>query len=430
MIGERLRRARNNTFRSLRVRNYRLYFQGQLISICGTWMQVIAQALLVLDLSHDNGLAAGTSIAIQFLPTLVFGAYAGVFVDRFDKRQLMIITQVLMAVNALVLAGLTLGNVVSLWMIYAIVFANGLVNCVDMPLRQAFVSEMVGEEDLSNAVSLNTAIFNSARIVGPAVAAVVLVFTSKGICFLLNATSYLAVIACLARMRTSELQQPERAPRAKGQVREGIRYTWSHRQVRYVALLVGVFGAVAFNFNVTLPLVARLVFHNERTFSAMTVAMGVGSLVGALLTASRKAPNVHLLLAALIGFSVMDVLAASSPNVALMLVCLALMGLCSITFLSTANALIQLSVEATMRGRVMALYSLVLLGGTPVGNVLAGWVANVASPRWALALGGFGTSAGLALLGSRVRQPPVMTGQLREVVDDESVVDEATVIGN
>jgi MFS family permease len=432
VIPARVRNAGNNTFRSLRVRNYRLYFEGQLISICGTWMQTIAQALLVLDLSHDNGLAAGFVIAIQFVPTLCLGALAGVFVDRFDKRTLMMWTQGLMAFNALVLATLALTGVDELWMVYAVVLANGLVTTVDLPLRQSFVSEMVGEDDLSNAVALNSAIFNSARIIGPAVAAVVLWVTneSAGACFLVNAASYFAVIYCLVLMRPAELHQPERVQRARGQVREGFAYVWAYKQVRWVVLLVGVFGTVAFNFNVSLPLMAKLVFHDKRTFSEMTVAMGIGSLLGALVTASRKEPSVPLMLIASAGFSAANLAAAASPRVSLMLPALAAMGFCSITFLSTANALVQLSVAPAIRGRVMAIYSMVLLGGTPLGNLLSGWVADVTNPRWSVAIGGFGTILGLALLGGQVRQPRVRPEDLGELIDDESVADEATVIGN
>jgi MFS family permease len=433
--GGRLRGAGSNTFRSLRTRNYRLYFVGQLVSICGTWMQTIAQALLVLDLTHNNGLAAGTVIAIQFTPTLFLGAFAGVIADRFDKRKLMILTQGLMAFNALVLAMLTLSDIVTLGIVYLIVLANGIVTTLDLPLRQSFVSEMVDDDDLANAVALNSAVFNGARIIGPAVAAGVLLFTGKGVCFLINAVSYLAVIACLALMRVADLNPPIRAPKAKGQVREGIRYTWAQRQVRYTVLLVGVFGTVAFSFNVTLPLMARLVFHDEKTFSTMTIAMGIGSLAGALFTAARKAPSAKVLLVAAIGFAGANLAAAAAPSVTVMLPLLALMGVCSITFLSTANALVQLSSSPMMRGRVMALYSMVLLAGTPAGNLVAGWLANTTNPRWAVSFGGFGTAVGLLFLGLHVRDPhpaPAPDGDTvaEAIIDDESVADEATMIGN
>jgi MFS family permease len=442
VISARLKGAGSNTFRSLRTRNYRLYFTGQLISICGTWMQTIAQALLVLDLSHNNGLAAGTVIAIQFTPTLFLGAFAGVVADRFDKRMLMMLTQLLMAFNAVVLAALTLTDNVSLTVVYSIVLANGLVTVLDMPLRQSFVSEMVDDEDLANAVALNSAVFNGARIIGPAVAAGVLLFTGKGVCFLINAVSYFAVIICLALMRVDELNPPQRAPRARGQVREGIRYTWSQRQVRYTVMLVGLYGTVAFSFNVTLPLMARLVFHDEKTFSAMTVAMGIGSLIGALITAARKAPTARVLLIAAGGFALANIGAAASPSVGVMLPLLVLMGVCSITFLSTANALVQLSANPMMRGRVMALYSMVLLSGTPTGNLIAGWLANSIGPRWAVAFSGIGTALALLLLGSRVRdrKPPaeddrsVLGARSRlgdeKVLDEEGAADEATMIGN
>jgi predicted MFS family arabinose efflux permease len=255
------------------------------------------------------------------------------------------------------------------------------------------------------------------------------------VCFLINAVSYFAVIICLGLMRVGELNPPMRAPRAKGQVREGIRYTWSQRQVRYTVLLVGLFGTVAFSFNVTLPLMARLVFHDEKTFSTMTVAMGIGSLMGALITAARKAPTAKVLLIAAIGFAVANIGAAASPSVGVMLPLLLVMGVCSITFLSTANALVQLSASPMMRGRVMALYSMVLLSGTPAGNLIAGWLANSVGPRWAVAFSGIGTAVALLLVGSRVRDPrPTSPEGARaaadEIIDDEAAADEATMIGN
>lgn len=428
MIADRVRRAGSSTFRSLRTRNYRLYFTGQLVSIAGTWTQTIAQALLVLDLTKNNGLAAGTVIALQFLPTLCLSAWAGVLVDRHDKRVLSMVSQACLAGNAVVLAVLTLSGVIELWMIYAIVLANGMVTAFDMPLRQSYVSEMVSEDDLANAVALNTATFNGGRIIGPAIAAVILAVTDHdyGICFSVNAVSYLAVIGCLAAQRPVELFSRARLGRGKGQVREGVRYTWALHQVRYVVLLVGIFGTVAFSFNVTLPLMAKLVFHDKDAYSAMSLAMGVGSLIGALATASRKAPNAHLLVFAGTAYAVANGFASIAPSVTLMLPALALMGFFSISMLSTANALVQLSVTPTMRGRVMALYSMVLLAGTPLGNIAAGWISDTAGPRWSTATAGIGTLLGVALFGGRIRQPPA--GE--PVIADATVSDEAAVIGN
>jgi MFS family permease len=401
-----MRETAATTLRSLHVRNYRLYFTGQVISIAGTWTQNIGQALLVLDLSHDSGVAAGTVVAMQFLPTLFFGAMAGVVIDRFDKRKLLMTSQAILGVNALVLAVLVLSGVAELWMVYAMAFANGLVTSLDLPLRNAFVSEMVTEDDLANAVALNSATFNVARIVGPAIAALILLVANdnKGICFIVNSISYLAVIGCIAMQDTEQLIPSQPAPRAKGQVREGVRYTWAIPQVRYTVALVGVFGTLALNSQVVLPLIAKVDFHRESTYTAMTVAMGVGSLIGALAAASRGRPSVRLLVGACLGFGVSSILAAAAPTLLLMLPMLAVMGLCTIAFLSTANALVQLSVSPMMRGRVLALYSMVLLGGTPLGSTLAGWIADAYSPRVSLVVAATGTLIGCLLLGPGIRK--------------------------
>lgn len=428
VAASRFQESVTTTFRSMHVRNYRLYFYGQVISIAGTWMQQVAQALFVIELADTNkGTAAGTVVALQFLPTLLFGAMAGVFIDRFDKRKLLMLTQGILGVNAIVLAVLTLSGVIELWMIYAFVLANGIVTAADIPLRQSFVSEMVSEEDLSNAVALNSATFNIARIIGPALATGVLAAAhdSYGICFLVNGVSYAAVIICMGLQRVHELNSTERAIRAKGQVREGMRYVWSLPQVRAVVILVGVFGTVALNFGVTLPLIAKLDLHHDKAYGPMTMAMGVGSLIGALWTASRKLPSPKLLVGACIGFGVSSIVVALSPTLNTMLVPLAFMGMGSIAFLSTANAFVQLSVAANVRGRVMALYSMVLLGGTPLGATIVGRLADVIDPRKTMIITGVATIAACIVLGPAVRNSQFVEDAVEE--DDEAVLHEPAV---
>src|SRR3954447_7164829 len=359
----RTRRLAANTFRSLRIRNFRLYFTGQLVSMTGTWMQAVAQGWLVLRLTHNSGSALGFVTALQFLPVLLFGAWSGVLADRFDKRRLLLCTQSFMAVCAAVLAALTIAGSIQLWTLYLLAFLTGLANAFDNPARQAFVSEMVGPDDLTNAISLNSAMFNGARVVGPALAGLAISLVDVGPCFAFNAVSFVAVIGSLWYIRTDELQRHQPVARAKRQVREGIGYAWRNPELRRTLLLVGIVGTVAFNFNVMLPLLAKVVFHGTAgTYGLMSSAMGLGALIGAVVTASRVRPSDTWLLGSCIAFGVWMVAAGLAPSLGLALVVLVLMGAFMMAFMATANSSIQLIAVPSMRGRVMALYSLVFLG--------------------------------------------------------------------
>ncbi|HET9733220.1 MAG TPA: MFS transporter [Acidimicrobiales bacterium] len=418
MAPARWRREAANTFRSLHIRNYRLFFLGQLVSQSGTWMQTIAQGWLVLRLSHNSGVAVGAVTALQYTPMLLFGAWGGVVADRLDKRRLLIATQTGLAVTALAMAAVTLSGVVSLWSLYVIVVATGVVNLIDVPARQAFVSEMAGPEDVANAVGLNSAMFNASRILGPAVGGVLILTVGVGMCFLVNGLSFVAVIGALVAMRPGELFRSQRVVRARGQVREGLRYAWAAPALRWNLVLMAIIGTFALNFQTVLPLLAKVTFHgNAGTYSAMTVAMGVGALVGALVAANRARPTPKLLLWSSVAFAGVMGVAGLAPNAVVVLPVLAAMGLTNIVLIAASNTMLQLDAAPEMRGRVLALRALTVLGSTPIGGPIVGWVCERFGARWGLGLGAVATAAGCALYawhtgnrraGRRSPVPPVL----------------------
>ena len=395
--------ATRRTFRSLRVRNYRLFFFGQLVSLTGTWMQQVGQDWLVLRLT-DQALPLGVTLALQFAPMLVLGAWAGVVADRLDKRRLLLATQAAMAALALVLGVLTATGVVRLWMVYVLALLLGCATAFDMPTRQAFVSEMVGPDRVTNAVGLNSAVFNSARVVGPAVAGVLIAAVGIAPAFLINAVSYLAVIAGLLAMDPARLHRLPPVDRAGGQVREGLRYVWSNRVLRSTIALVAVVGALGLNYRVALPLLARFTFGGDASaYGALASIMAAGAVVGALAAARRGRPSRALLLGSVAVFGLLSFAAAAAPTLIAEAVVLAPLGLASMTFLATANSTLQLASSPEMRGRVMALYGLVFLGSTPLGGLLGGWMAGQFGPRSILLLSGVSclAAAGLAAFLTR-----------------------------
>ncbi|MCW2714516.1 MAG: major facilitator superfamily 1 [Frankiales bacterium] len=379
-----------STFRSLRVRNYRLFAGGQVISLSGTWGQRVAQDWLVLELSDNSGVALGITTALQFLPVLLFGLYGGVLADRYDKRRLLIGAQVAMGVLALVLAALDLTGAVALWHVFALAFALGMASAIDTPVRQAFVAEMVGPEDLPNAVSLNSATFNAARIVGPALAGVAIAAAGTGWVFLVNGLSYLAVLAGLRAMRPAELQPSARLARGKGQLREGVAYVRSRPDLLVPLVLVFMVGTFGLNFQITLALVVKEVFdRGAGAYGLLTSMLALGSLLGALVSARRRGPpRQRTLFAAVLAFGLLEVLVGLSPTYELMALLLVPTGVAVLTFTTTANSIMQLGSDPQVRGRVMALYILVFLGGTPVGAPLIGALAEAFGPRSSLVLGG------------------------------------------
>ncbi|MDP9101581.1 MAG: MFS transporter [Actinomycetota bacterium] len=388
----------SQTFRSLRVRNYRLFASGQFVSLTGTWMQRVAQDWLVLQLSHNSGVALGITTGLQFLPVLLFGLYGGVLADRYDKRRLLVAAQLAMGLFALVLGVLDLSGAVRLWHVYALAFLLGLASVVDTPVRQAFVVEMVGPSDLPNAVSLNSATFNSARVVGPAVAGLMITGVGTGWVFLANSASYVAVLAGLLAMRTSELHPARPVARGAGQLREGLAYVRARRELFVPLMLVAVIGTFGLNFQITMSLVAKQVFHRgAASFGLLGSALAAGSLLGALVSARRaKAPRLRVMLLAALAFGLLEVLTGLAPSYPAMAVLLVPTGAAMLTFSTAANSTVQLATEPHMRGRVMGIYVLVFLGGTPFGAPLIGALAQVAGARSSLLAGG-AVSAAAAL---------------------------------
>ncbi|MFD3485792.1 MFS transporter [Streptomyces sp. NPDC058665] len=389
--------TRTSMFSSLRIRNYRLFATGQVVSNTGTWMQRIAQDWLVLTLTGSST-AVGITTALQFLPMLLFGLYGGVIADRCNKRTLLLGTQAAMGITGLALAALTLTGQVQVWHVYATAFVLGLVTVVDNPARQSFVHEMVGPDQLRNAVSLNSANFQSARLVGPAVAGVLITAVGSGYAFLLNGLSFIAPLTGLLLMRTSELHKVERTPRGKGQLREGLRYVAGRPELIWPIVLVGFIGTFGFNFPIWLSAFADDVFHaGAGTYGLLNTLMAVGSLIGALLAARRGTSRMRLLVAAAVLFGVLEIVAAFVPTFWIFAALLVPVGMCGLTVNVTANSSIQMTTDPAMRGRVMALFMMVFTGGTPLGAPLVGWITDTYGPRVGFAAGG--AVAALAAVG-------------------------------
>lgn len=386
-------------FSSLKIRNYRLFFLGQVVSNTGTWMQRIAQDWLVLSLTGSSA-AVGITTALQFLPMLLFGLYGGVLVDRLPKRPTLLATQTAMGVTGLVLAFLTLSGHVQVWHVYLAAFAVGLATVVDNPARQSFVSEMVGPGQLQNAVSLNSANFQSARLVGPAVAGVLITGVGTGWAFLFNGLSFVAPIAGLLLMRARDLHMVERAPRGKGQLREGLRYVAGRPDLVWPIVLVGFIGTFGFNFPVWLSAYADDVFDaGAGAYSLFNTLMAVGSVAGALLAARRGTARLRVLIAAALAFGLLEAVAAVVPSLWLFSLLMVPIGVFGLTVNVTANTSVQMATDPAMRGRVMALFMMVFVGGTPLGAPLVGWVTDAYGPRVGFALGGLVSAAAATAVG-------------------------------
>ncbi|MBA2947181.1 MFS transporter [Streptomyces himalayensis] len=391
--------TKTNMFSSLKIRNYRLFFTGQVISNTGTWMQRIAQDWLVLSLT-GSAAAVGITTALQFLPMLLFGLYGGVLVDRLPKRPVLLFTQSAMGLTGLALAALTLSGHVQVWHVYLTAFVLGLVTVVDNPARQSFVSEMVGPGQLQNAVSLNSANFQSARLIGPAVAGVLITGVGTGWAFLLNGVSFVAPIAGLLLMRARELHQVERAPRGKGQLREGLRYVAGRPELIWPIVLVGFIGTFGFNFPVWLSAFADDVFQGGAgAYSMFNILVAAGSLAGALLAARRGTSRLRLLVVAALLFGVLEVAAAVAPSLWIFSALLVLIGMVGLTVNVTANSSVQMATDPAMRGRVMSLFMMVFMGGTPLGAPVVGWVTDTYGARVGFAAGGLVSAAAAVAVG-------------------------------
>jgi MFS family permease len=387
----RLWRAARVTFRSMSVRNYRLYFAGQLISTTGTWMQSIAQAWLVLQIT-GSGVALGVTVALQFTPVLLVGAWGGLVADRVDKRRLLVGTQAAAGVLAIVLGAVTALGVVQLWMIYVLALGLGAVNAVDNPARRAFVVEMVGAEHVSNAVSLSSAMFMAARVIGPAIAGLVIAGVGVSWCFFANGVSYSAAVIAFLAMRENEFFSVEPVPRRKGQLREGLRYAWSTPALRLPLVLTAVIGTLAFNFQVVLPLLAKQTFSGGAdTLGVLYASMSIGSVIGALVSAHEPRATRRFVLGAAVAFGAALVAAALAPTFAVELLVLVPVGAAGIAFTAMANGVLQTETAPEMRGRVAALFTVAFLGSTPIGGPIIGWVSQQLGPRAGLWVGGVAT---------------------------------------
>ncbi|MBA2415929.1 MAG: MFS transporter [Geodermatophilaceae bacterium] len=391
-------------FASLQVRNYRLFASGSLVSNTGTWMQRVAQDWLVLELSNGSGVALGLVTALQFGPILVFGMYGGMLADRYDKRTLLFATQASMGLLALVLGVLDLVNVVALWHVYVLATGLGIATALDTPIRQAFVSELVGPERLTNAVGLNSSTFNAARLVGPAVAGLLIAAFSTAPVFFINAASFGVTLFALTRMRPAELFGTTRVARGKGQLREALRYVRARPDLMLPMLLVFIVGTFGLNFQLTTALMAREVFKlDAAAFGLLGSCVAVGSLTGALLSARRRErPRLRLLIGAAMVFGVLEMIAGVMPTFASFAILLVPTGAAALTFIIAANSSVQLGTDATMRGRVMALYLLFFMGGTPIGAPIVGWLSENFGARSGIIIGGLCCVLAAAAIGARL----------------------------
>jgi MFS family permease len=377
------------TFASLKFFNFRLWLAGGLVSKIGTWMQRVAQDWLVLTaLTHDSGTAVGIVTGLQFLPFLLLSPYAGVIVDRFDSRKLLMVTQGVAGALGIGLGTLVLTDTVALWHVYVFAFALGVVSAFDNPARQTFVTQLVEAPNLPNAVGLNSASFNAARLIGPGIAGVLIAAVGTGWVFMINGLTFAATIIALLAMRIRELIPHERVARRKGQVREGVRYVRRRADIVVIMIIVAVVSALGLNFQMTSALMARVEFDKGAgEYGILGSIMAIGSLAGALLAARRGRPRLRYIVGAAALFGVSTGLMALAPTYGVYALLTIPAGFFAITLLTTCNAWVQTTTAPTMRGRVMSLYMMVLMGATPIGSPVVGWIGEAIGPRWAIAVG-------------------------------------------
>jgi MFS family permease len=428
----RLRLATGDTFRSMRIRNFRLFFSGQLVSQIGNWLTLIAQTLLVLELT-DSGLALGLLAAAQFGPVLLLGAFAGLVADRSDKRKLLLIVQSLAMLQSFILGALAFMDSPPLWAIYAVATFGGLCTAFDNPARRSFVVEMVPLEEVTNAVSLNSALMTGARVVGPALGGLLVATVGFGWTFWVDGISYIAVLVGLYLIDPSKLRAAPVQTRGKGQVRAGLRYAASIPELRVPLLMMALIGTFAFNFSTVLPLFAtRDLGGTDFTFSLLMSIVAVGSLGGALAAARRKDVTVHLVSVMALAFGASMLIFAASPNQPIAFAIGVLMGITSITFMTTCTAIVQLRAEPMMRGRVLALQAIVFIGSTPIGGPIVGWISERFGARYAIALGALAAlGAGAYGLASMRRAADAGRGVgVTDAVAAEAAADAATDQGD
>ena len=404
-----LQQQGRDTFSSLYVRNYRLYYIGQIISTSGTFMQSVAQAWLVLTLTH-SGTALGITSALQYVPILILGPYGGVIADRLPKRKILYFTQSISGILALILGTLVATNLVQVWMVYILAFCLGMVNVFDNPTRQTFYIELVGSDDLRNAVTLYSTLVNLARIIGPAVAALIIAIFGLAPCFIINGVSYVAVVIMLGMMRADELLTTPPVPRAKGQITEGFKYVVSTPIIGSTLLMMALIGTFTYEFQVSLPLIAQFTFRGDASsYALLTSGMGFGAAIGGLFFASRKGIQPYKVVSASLLFGLAVLISAFMPSLLLTGLALVFVGISSINFSSLGNSMIQLESSPQMRGRVMSFWSIAFLGSTTIGGPIVGWFAEVAGARWGLALGGIAALIATVLGAFTLRNVPTVT---------------------
>lgn len=433
------------TFASLQFRNYRLWFLGALVSNVGTWMQRLGQDWLILTrLTENSSLAVGIGTALQFGPSFLLSPLAGVVADRFNKRTVLIITQTLSALLTAALGVLTVTDVVQLWHVYVMAALLGVVTAFDSPARLSFVSEMVPVSNVPNAVGLNSTAFNGARLVGPGLAGLLIAAIGTGWLFIINGVSYLAPILALVAMRSADLFQLPPAPKAKGMLREGLRYLRGRSDIMMTLIIIGVVSTFGMNFGMTTALMSRVEFgKGPGEYGLVGSVFAIGSLTGALLAARRERPRIRLVVGAAFAFGVATGLMALMPTYELFTLACIPAGFAALTLLTAANTTIQLSTDPAIRGRVLALYMMVLLGATPIGSPFVGWVGEQFGPRWALGVGSLTALliAGLATVWAvrnwdlqiqyRFREHPrLQILNPRDFVDEQTAKSKATAAGH
>ena len=387
-MGAIAKKTFTRTFSSLNSRNYRYYFAGQSLSLIGTWMQSVTQSWLVFAWTH-SGVQVGLIVALQTLPILLFGPIGGTIADRFGKYNILFYTQAFSGLQALALAILDLTGHLQLWELYTMAVALGLINMVDNPTRQTFIVEMVGRDQLANAVTLNAVMVNAARAIGPAVAGILIATVGSGWCFLINAVSFAFVLASLRAIHTDELTLTPRAPQMRGQLREGFHYVRRTPVLRDALIMMALIGCLTYEFQTTLPLVAGNTFHGDaRTYGFLTGCMGAGAVIGGLIAAARGRSGPQRLVTTAAVFGIAVLAASLAPSLVAEEILLLAVGASSVTFLAMGNSTLQLASEPSMRGRVMSLWSVAFLGSTPVGGPLVGLVGGQVGARYALGLGG------------------------------------------
>jgi MFS family permease len=401
----RLGSALGATFSSLENPNYRRYFVGQALSLIGTWMQLVAQSWLVLTMTGSS-VAVGVVVALQTAPVLLLAPYGGVVADRVDKRKLLVGLQASMALQALALGLLTVFGVIRFWEICALALLLGLHSSFEVPTRQSFLLEMVGRDSIRNAVSLNSVIVNAARAIGPAIAGVLIAVVGEGVCFLINCGTFVAVIVALLLMDVSLLRPSEPALRARGQLREGLRYVRRTPELAVPLVMMGLIGTLTYEFPVSLPVLAKRSFDlGSAGFGFMTAAMGVGAALGGLVTAARGRTGLRAAVIAAAAFGVCVAAAAAAPTVALELAALVLVGAGSVSFVSVGNSTLQLGADPSMRGRVMSLWSVAFQGSTAIGGPIIGGVIALTDARVGLAVGAVTCFVAAAIGATVLRRP-------------------------